>query len=470
MVRPTMLRLSLLWLTLLCATPIAGTAQEPSLPPGLGGTGADGEPALPQGLGGPGAEPAAPPGFAEESEVQVTVTGFVEGRGGIRLRNDPDQDRLSLAETRGQLDVTAFFPGIVTFNVTTDLVLDALDEQTPVDLESGEGLIDLRTLNVVFSPVDSMDMKIGRQILTWGTGDLIFLNDLFPKDFQSFFLGRDPDYLKAPSDAAKTSVYTEIANLDVVFVPRFDADRFIDGSRLSFYSPQAGERIGEDSQVDPIRPDAWFDDIELHGRLYRQFGAYELALYGFNGFYKSPTGVDPTSGRATFPELSVYGTSILGPILGGIGNAEFAFRDSRNDRSGTDPNVPNSEARFLLGYNREVAKDLSMGWQYGLERQLQHNAYRDAAPAGQPLRDQNRHLLTQRVTWLTHNQTVEWSLFVFFSPSDMDTLIRPRVTWDVTDSLALSAGANIFAGTDDHTFFGQFEKNNNVYAAIRYGF
>ena len=27
-----------------------------------------------------------------------------------------------------------------------------------------------------------------------------------------------------------------------------------------------------------------------------------------------------------------------------------------------------------------------------------------------------------------------------------------------------------FIGTDDHTFFGPFERNNNLYASVRYGF
>ena len=31
-------------------------------------------------------------------------------------------------------------------------------------------------------------------------------------------------------------------------------------------------------------------------------------------------------------------------------------------------------------------------------------------------------------------------------------------------------GGNIFVGADDHTFFGQFERNNNLYASVRYGF
>ena len=38
---------------------------------------------------------------------------------------------------------------------------------------------------------NAFDLKIGQQVLTWGTGDYVFLNDLFPKDYQSFFSGRD---------------------------------------------------------------------------------------------------------------------------------------------------------------------------------------------------------------------------------------------------------------------------------------
>ena len=48
---------------------------------------------------------------------------------------------------------------------------------------------------------NAFDIKVGKQVLTWGTGDYLFLNDLFPKDYQSFFAGREDEYLKAPSNA-----------------------------------------------------------------------------------------------------------------------------------------------------------------------------------------------------------------------------------------------------------------------------
>jgi hypothetical protein len=96
------------------------------------------------------------------------------------------------------------------FKVKADAWADGITEK---------GEFDPREAWVFVSPLDAVDIKMGRQVLTWGTGDLVFLNDLFPKDWQSFFLGRDSEYLKAPSDALKFSFFTGLANLDLVYTP-----------------------------------------------------------------------------------------------------------------------------------------------------------------------------------------------------------------------------------------------------------
>ena len=44
-------------------------------------------------------------------------------------------------------------------------------------------------------------------MLTWGTGDLLFINDLFPKNWKSLAIGRDDEYLKDPSGAVKASFF-----------------------------------------------------------------------------------------------------------------------------------------------------------------------------------------------------------------------------------------------------------------------
>jgi hypothetical protein len=98
------------------------------------------------------------------------------------------------------------------------------------------------------------------------------------------------------------------------------------------------------------------------------------------------------------------------------------------------------------------------------------SAYERSLPATQPQRDQDRHVLTLRLTQLAMNQNLALSLFTYWSPSDADAYLRPLVEYKPTDELKLFVGANIFSGRDEHTFFGQFEDNTNVYAGVRYSY
>ena len=76
-------------------------------------------------------------------------------------------------------------------------------------------------------------------------------------------------------------------------------------------------------------------------------------------------------------------------------------------------------------------------------------------------------MFTGRLTWLTEGQTVIWSLFAFYSPSDRGGYLRPHVSYDLTDQWRAEFGGNIFFGQEEHTFFGQFEDKNNIYVALR---
>ncbi|MBS3734015.1 MAG: hypothetical protein KGY99_03730 [Phycisphaerae bacterium] len=408
---------------------------------------------------------------AERATFPLEVTGFVEFRGSVRTQHDPGQRQASLGETRLQLELQEYVEGL-TFTVRTDLLYDAVGERQAIDLERGRGWLDLREASVAFDPADWMSVKFGRQILTWGTGDLLFLNDMFPKDWQSFFVGRDVEYLKAPSDAVKISIFTDPLNADVVFTPRFDPDRFIQGRRISYYNATLGRIVGRGNAVTANVPDAWFRDAEWALRLWRNVGGVELAGYGYWGRWKSPAGQD-AGGRATFPRLNVYGASVRGQLGGGIANAEAAYYVSREDRSGSNPLVDNSQFRLLVGYERdlpEIARDLTVGVQYYLEWMMDHSRYERTLPAGVPAAEQDRHVLTVRLTKKLMNQNLILSLFTYYSPSDEDAYLRPRVTYKIDDHWTVEAGGNVFVGSHDHTFFGQFRRNTNVYAALRYAF
>lgn len=389
----------------------------------------------------------------------IEVHGFYEVRSGYRVRRDEYEKDMSMMETRLQLDLSSFTDW-ADFKVKGDVFGDMVSEQADFDM---------REAYIFTMPFDFMDMKVGRQVLTWGTGDLLFINDMFPKDWQSFFIGRDVEYLKAPSDAVKASFFSDVANLDIVYTPQFDSDRFISGERISYWNSNFERLAGEDAIQHTDRPDRWFRDDEIALRLFRNISNYEYALYAYRGFWKSPGGQNEAGTQAIFPDLNVYGASVRGAVGKGIGNLEFGYYESGDDESGTNGKINNSELRFLAGYTQEIGRDFTAALQYYLEHMLDYDAHRDSSPVGLD-KDRDRHLVTLRLTKLLMNQNLRLSLFSYFSPFDKDVYMRPNVHYKLSDNLAAEAGANIFFGDYPSTFFGQFENNTNIYTAVRYSF
>lgn len=454
------------------ALPIGVANEEPALPAG----GADDEPELP--LGSTGAEPPLPgsnsnaswsPDDSPSLSEQLGISGFWEVRAGLRTRDPVEQRDTSLAETRLELEKDIQWSSL-SGKLVVDALYDDVAESRDIDLESGEGWLDLREGWLQHRLGNHADVKLGRQILTWGVGDLLFINDLFPKDWNSFLAGRDEQYLKAPSDALRIGAYSPAVNINLIYTPRFDSDRYIDGQRLSYFNAALGDVAGRNAVVAVDKPDQTGDDDEIALRLYRQLASFEVALYGYSGYWKSPAGFDPVSGRATFPALRVYGASARGPLGAGIVSSEIGYYDSRDDQRGDNPLVNNSEWRALLAYEWEVANDTTLGLQYYLEALQDYDAYRDSLTPGQPKRDHYRQLVTARLTHLALNQNFTMSLFAFYSPTDRDAYLRPKIAYKATDNWLVEGGFNLFAGQHNDSFFGQFESNSNGYLALRYSF
>jgi len=459
-------------------------AAPPALPSGLGGepeAPSETAPALPSGLEMPASKADSLPqsetetvGAGDEESLASfgfspwSYSGFLEARAGGRTRSDPDQSDTTLEELRFNSTLD-YQHSDFSARLSADVRVDDEAESGNLRLDQGKGWLDLREAWVVWPANDWLDVKAGRQILTWGVGDQLFINDLFPKDWNSFFLGRDQSYLKAPSDALKLAFYGDAVNIDVVWVPVFDADRYIDGERISFFNPIAGDVTGAANGIPVDRPDQ--DEFAL--RAYRNLSGTELAAYVYSGHWKSPNSIDPARGEFLFPALNVYGASIRGNLAGGVGSAEIGRYDSRDDKSGDKAFIANSESRLLLGYERELVPNLTGGLQYYVERMEDFDAYTqslEAIGATQGIRDKYRQVWTLRLTWLTFNQSLSASLFTYYSPSDDDAYVQPKIQYKASDQWQLTVGANQFVGEEQDTFFGQFERTSNIYGAVRYSF
>jgi len=390
------------------------------------------------------------------------IHGFGELRLGTRTQDDPAQLKtLSIGETRLQLKTEKSWKRLVA-EVTGDLIADGAGEEVDFDL---------RQARLTVTVTKRIDLRIGRQVLTWGTGDMLFINDLFPKDWNSFFLGRDVEYLKAPSDTVKAGWYHEKLNVEFVYTPQFAPDRFIYGERVSFWNPMFKTYAGNRSTLDYNAPSTWFEDDEFALRLYRNVGKFEVAAYGYSGYWKSPGGqrLLPFM-QASFPKLRVYGASVRGPIGKGMANAEIGYYDSYQDPRGDSMFANNSELRVLLSYERELMKNFTGSAQYYLEWMMNYDDYRDSLLFWLSARDEFRHVFTVRLTKLLFDQNLTLSFFTYFSPSDLDAYLRPKASYKINDHWSVELGGNVFLGASKTTFFGQFQNSTNIYAGARYSF
>ncbi len=348
---------------------------------------------------------------------------------------------------------------IATLDVRVDLKYDRFLDETALEI---------REATITLFPYDLWELKIGQQVLTWGTGDMVFVNDLFPKDWQSFFIGRSDEYLKAPVMASKLSLFPDFSDIDLIITPTFTPDTYIDGERMSYWG-QAG-LTGEPFVDNP--PDQTFEDAEYHLRFAKNISSMELALYGYKGFFKRPLGFDAESGVGIFPGLAVYGASLRTQILGGILNLESGYYDSLDDRDGTDPMLENSIIKSVIGFEKELFKNFTASVQYFSEWMQKYAEYEQSVTEiGQPvLKEENHDWVTLRLTNLRKQQTLILSFFGYYSPAENDWHLRPNLTYKMSDQIQITAGANLFFGENEYTFFGQLEENTNVYCRIRYSY
>ena len=410
----------------------------------------------------------------DASGEEMPLHGFVQANYSVRaaktdtaLKEMGAYERdLILGEERAQIELSQFSgTADAGFSAKLDLYRDAISGRTNLDIR--EAYLSLS--------LGKFDFRVGRQIMTWGLGDLVFINDPFPKDWVALLSGQPLQYLKIGSDALNVRFHPGFLDVQAILMPFFEPDNLPTGERLFYFNPL----LPYVESTETRKPEPRFEHFELAGRLYRTLWRLDLSLYGYRGFYRTPgMQFDPSVGKLTlfYPELGVYGASVQGGLLGGVFSLEGGYYDSIEDRDGDHPSIENAQVKLLTGYQRAFGADLTVGVQYYGEAMLNYEEYEESLEPMRmllpdfPKREQVRHNLTFRMMRFFNYQTLRLSLFAWGSPNDEDYYVNPEVRYSFTDEMWVALGGSVFGGTEDYTFFGQFDRNDNVYATVRYGF
>lgn len=367
--------------------------------------------------------------------------------------------RFFLFEERLRLELDAWAArGALALHLEGDAIHDELSASPDSFLR--EAFLDFRH--------GPFDLRAGRQIVTWGVGDLVFINDVFPKDWNSFFTGRPTEYLKRGVDGARLRYSSGPVNVELLAIPEFAPDVLPPPSELFQFDPLPGVVPGGQR-----RPEVDFQDPEFALRLYRRVGGFDVSAYFYDGLSRTPArSLHPSDGTTTaiefYPRVTTAGASTQGNALGGVVSLEAGIHDFSLESNLVTPGVPESRRMWLLGYRTEILEDFSIGVQYLATQDHRRNV---ASPPG---RDgvgpsSYRDLVTFRLERLLRYQTLRLTALGFYSVSDGDFLWRPELSNRFSDRVSLTLGANVFGGSES-TFFGQLDRNDAVYLSARFDF
>ena len=215
-------------------------------------------------------------GLEWHGSVQVNYASRLGATG----QGKPPSGDFLLGEERLQLQLSGAAPkGGAGYFVKADFFRDEADGRSDMDMREAY-------LSYAEGP---WDLRPGRQIHTWGVGDLLFINDLFPKNYVALFSGRPMEYLKTGASSLKTSFYSDQASLALVAIPFFEPDQLPTSQRFFIFDPfqQVANRTES-------RPRHDLGNTELAARLYRSILGFDAALYAYRGFFRTPS-MEPDS-------------------------------------------------------------------------------------------------------------------------------------------------------------------------------
>ena len=398
----------------------------------------------------------------QQKNSLVRIHGFLLGDLTVRTNDKrpamSEAGKWMLREGRLRLDVSgASDSGKAYFQGKGDALYDSIGKKLRGDLREG----------YAGYSAGKLDVRGGRQIITWGVGDLLFINDVFPKDWESFFSGRPMEYLKLGIDGLDVRYSGTQLGVEFVAIPSFTPDKLPSAATFVLFNPFSS--VPHQNEEKPA------DHAEIALRVHRKLREADVSLYAYRGHWRTPgirpdNFVSPSSVTRFYPKLAVFGASAQKASLGGVISLEAGYYDSRQDRRGNDPTVPNSQWRVLTAYQRELSPDFTVAVQTYGEFMSKYAAYRNTHMHGSPAEDHVRGVASVRVTRFFGYQTWKLSLFAGYGITASDYLLQPEVSRKVSDRFSISIGGNALGGGNETAFFGQFKDNDNFFVRARYDF
>ncbi len=322
---------------------------------------------------------------------------------------------------------------------------------------------------------DAWDIRMGRQIIIWGQADGVQITDIISPPDLTESITRDLDEIRMSVDAVRLRALGNTLTGELILIPVFRAAVYPEGGNPWAISQGANSQSNTDQnsvRVLPAdTPDTALQNMEIAFRISGYFSGLDVAGSVFYTWDDTPAlhpGMDPKKDgtiRVITPKhhrLTVFGLTFSRPWSDVVFRGEAAFYRGRYLAAASHMVAPaaGNLVKWLAGVDWTPGDDWTITAQVVGQSIFHHGA--DLAAR------KNSFLGTLNISKKLMNQRLTFSNMLYLDCDNSGFYDRIKADYEVADGCHLSAGLDLFRGSDGQ--FKVYEKNSQIWLKAKYNF
>jgi len=386
-----------------------------------------------------------------QDELSLQLNGFVDSYHALQVQNP---HKVMSSRTRLRLEMRANYGEASLFSSVNLAYNSLIEEQSGAFLR--EAYFDYAG--------KFLELKLGRQIVTWGVADGLRLTDLIsPMDYTEF-MANDYDDIRVPVNAINIKYPGESFSAEVVYVPVPEYFVMPSGKDNPWDMPvPAGARMDLSGT-----PEKRFKNSEVGGRLRFFLENLDFSLTALHTYNKSPVtvaGFDPDVNsvliKGIYESMNVVGGDVSIPA------GELVIRSEVAAYFGEPIALKN-----MSGYERKktfnglIGVDWYAGDNWTFMAQYMHKIIMD--DYGGLGTEQNTSMITARISKELLNNTLKLSVYGMFDVDNVGYYVRAAGDYLLNDQITLSLGSDLLGGR--RGIFKTYNKNTQIWVKGKFFF
>ncbi len=334
----------------------------------------------------------------------------------------------------------------------------------------------IRETYLDFTAAD-LDWRVGRQHVVWGEMVGLFFADVVSaKDMREFVL---PDFqtLRIPQWAARAEYFKDDFHAEVVWIPFPSYDEIGkaqwpgDGHGADFYPYPLDPRQYPARIMNDRKPATRFEHGNFGLRLSQLSKGWDVSGFYYTSMDSAPTfyWTGPFSITPKHERIHQLGGTLAKDFRDFVLKAEAVYTKGRRyNLSSVNPAAP--------GADRGVVRQNTLDWALGLDFNPAADTRVNTQLFQRYFFDHDSHIIPRRAEsgtslLVNHKFSNSWQAeaLLVHSLNRRDWMLRPKAIWNFQPDWRATFGLDVFYGPTTG-LFGRFDRNDRVYAELRYDF